>query len=404
MAQQYMQTVEEHTDETTDINQLQTLSDTHKLWNNPLLQACLNGRLTLEDFKYLFSQYYFYSRNFTKLLAAAMVNCDSDYFRSIIVKNLFEESGGQNIEMRHSEIFRKFLVDTLGINLERIDFEPYTELFFSQYLDLCIHSGSTKGAAILSFGTEGIVAKLYAIFKKGLVKIGIKDDALTFFNIHIACDDEHALTLKEIVLSHRNEDNWLLHCKEAIYQALNLRDQFFTNIYKNIQSRRFYHLIEKISAPNKAYLYSDNLDLLHHNIEGINNKLYENVDLNKNINFTVDRIPFGADVLDPRVVHIPIGFNNELHSHAHETVFLILEGNGEVLINDNILNIKSGDVVFVPRWAEHQTRNTGDRPLKFFAITDYGFTKRLEQNTESVYRQKDNSMSQQNTLNNLEKL
>ena len=57
-------------------------------WQNPLLIACQAERLTLEDFQYFFGQCYYYSRNFTKMLTAALVNCDIDLHRSQLAANL----------------------------------------------------------------------------------------------------------------------------------------------------------------------------------------------------------------------------------------------------------------------------------------------------------------------------
>ena len=99
---------------------LTELQDNHSLWKNPFLTACEIGNLELSDFKILFSQYYFFSKNFTKLLAAYMINCDSDYARSKLSINLWEESGCTDIKMRHAELFREFLTDVLEISLDDI--------------------------------------------------------------------------------------------------------------------------------------------------------------------------------------------------------------------------------------------------------------------------------------------
>ena len=59
-----------------------------------------------------------------------MFKCDDDYYRSRLAENLWEEGGGQDIELRHAEIYRRFLKNHLQISLNDIKFEPYTELFF----------------------------------------------------------------------------------------------------------------------------------------------------------------------------------------------------------------------------------------------------------------------------------
>jgi mannose-6-phosphate isomerase-like protein (cupin superfamily) len=197
-----------------------------------------------------------------------------------------------------------------------------------------------------------------------------------------------------MVLSYACEANWLDRSKYVITQALNLRDDFFSKIYDHLQKCKFNNLLNKISSHHHVVPESriTNFSALKSSIHSsCHNSLYYNEDASKTISFTVDRVPFHADVLDPRIVKIPVGFNNELHNHAHETIFLIIKGEGEVYIDDTVISIKAGDLIYVPRWSQHQTRNTGTEELQFFAITDYGLTRRLSQNSESIYRQnKDN--------------
>ena len=103
--------------------------------------------------------------------------------------------------------------------------------------------------------------------------------------------------------------------------------------------------------------------------------MYSNQNERLNIEFNVERLPFpGLQTMDPRLVRIPPGRNNERHRHAHESIFVILEGQGEVLIGDKRIPVRKGDVAFVTRWLFHQTSNTGEVDLVVLAITDFGFT------------------------------
>jgi mannose-6-phosphate isomerase-like protein (cupin superfamily) len=103
--------------------------------------------------------------------------------------------------------------------------------------------------------------------------------------------------------------------------------------------------------------------------------MYSNINERLNIEFNVERFAFpGLQTMDPRLVRIPPGRNNERHRHAHESIFVILEGQGEVLIGDTRIPVRKGDVAFVPRWIFHQTSNTGEVDLVVLAITDFGFT------------------------------
>lgn len=100
-------------------------------------------------------------------------------------------------------------------------------------------------------------------------------------------------------------------------------------------------------------------------------------DERRSIEFSVERYPCTAEVLDPRVVRIPPGKYNNRHKHAHETLFYFISGVGEILVGDTWVKVKPGDAVFCPRWAIHQTHNTGGKELVLLAITDYYLTSKV---------------------------
>ena len=104
--------------------------------------------------------------------------------------------------------------------------------------------------------------------------------------------------------------------------------------------------------------------------------VYANQNERLGIDFTVERMGFPeVQVLDPRVVRIPPGANNERHKHAHESLFVVLAGEGEVAVGDQRHPVKAGQVAFVPRWYFHQTFNTSEsEELVVLAVTDFGLT------------------------------
>ena len=96
----------------------------------------------------------------------------------------------------------------------------------------------------------------------------------------------------------------------------------------------------------------------------------------RGIAFTVENHPFvAAQVLDPRMVRIAPGACNEKHRHAHESLFVVLEGVAKLQVGAHTQVLTPGSIAFVPRWVKHQTFNpTQDQPLLLLAITDFGFT------------------------------
>ncbi|SAI68912.1 Uncharacterized conserved protein%2C contains double-stranded beta-helix domain [Bordetella ansorpii] len=110
---------------------------------------------------------------------------------------------------------------------------------------------------------------------------------------------------------------------------------------------------------------------------GVGEIMFTEDDQARDIAFTVERYPCTAEVLDPRVVRIPPGKSNNRHKHAHETLFYFISGTGSILVGETWTPVKAGDAVFSPRWAIHQTRNTGDEELVLLAITDYYLTSQV---------------------------
>jgi len=103
---------------------------------------------------------------------------------------------------------------------------------------------------------------------------------------------------------------------------------------------------------------------------------YRNENARLAIDFTVERLAFPhLQTMDPRLVRVAPGKHNEYHRHAHESIFVVLEGEGEVFIGAHWMTVKRGDIAFVPRWIFHQTRNTSaTEELVVLAVTDFGFT------------------------------
>lgn len=107
--------------------------------------------------------------------------------------------------------------------------------------------------------------------------------------------------------------------------------------------------------------------------------MYSNVNERLGIDFRVERLAFpDLQCMDPRVVRIAPGRCNEYHRHAHESIFVVMAGRGAVSIGSaesEPIAVAAGDIVYVPRWAFHQTRNTeAAGELVILAITDFGLT------------------------------
>jgi quercetin dioxygenase-like cupin family protein len=104
--------------------------------------------------------------------------------------------------------------------------------------------------------------------------------------------------------------------------------------------------------------------------------LYRNRNSALAIDFCVQRLPLeGLQVMDPRLVRIAPGASNECHRHAHESIFVVLAGEADLLLGQQSVHLKVGNVACVPRWVVHQSRNRSmEEELLLLAITDFGLT------------------------------
>lgn len=160
----------------------------------------------------------------------------------------------------------------------------------------------------------------------------------------------------------------------AVEKLMVLHRDFHRDLYAALRFNRIQASMDGIQSRRSLETESESPVALS---PGIGEIMLNAIDVKRNIEFSVERYPCTAEVLDPRVVKIPPGKYNNRHKHAHETLFYFVSGTGEILVGETWVHVRSGDAVFAPRWAIHQTHNTGTEMLVLLAITDYYFTNNV---------------------------
>lgn len=358
------------------LSRLHVAQAEHPFWQNRLFRAAVAGALNRDDYAFIFSQYYLYSQSFTRYLAAMMASCEDDLLRAELAANIWEEGGKQAPEKRHAELFRRFLREGLSVEVERIEFLDATRFFTAEFLDFCRRAHPAAGAAFLSLGTEGIVPRMYALLLDGLRKAGVPAEHTSFFQIHMECDDAHAETLERIMVSYAAEPDWLATCQRAMDHALTLRARFFEQLFENVVARRIKPLLESIQRGDRSVAEPLDAGALLHRPSQKGSPLYHNSDESLGIEFSVERVPFATEVFDVRLLRVAARKGNERHRHPHESVFHVIQGRGRVFVDNLSVDVEPGDIVFVPRWAQHRSESTSDEDLVILALTDFGLTER----------------------------
>lgn len=66
----------------------------------------------------------------------------------------------------------------------------------------------------------------------------------------------------------------------------------------------------------------------------------------------------GYVTLEPRGGQVP------WHNHEQEEVYVILEGEAEMCLDEERQTLRAGQAVYIPPFSFHQLTNTGDRPVR----------------------------------------
>jgi mannose-6-phosphate isomerase-like protein (cupin superfamily) len=92
------------------------------------------------------------------------------------------------------------------------------------------------------------------------------------------------------------------------------------------------------------------------------------------IKLTLDNGDFRDEVITGKqcqVVLMNIQPGEEIGSEVHEDhdqILVLVEGNGQAVLEGQVREIGTNDLVFVHAGAEHNFINTGSRPLKLYTI------------------------------------
>jgi quercetin dioxygenase-like cupin family protein len=209
----------------------------------------------------------------------------------------------------------------------------------------------------------------------GLLKAGVSEEHVSFFRIHMERDDEHAETLQQMMVSYVATPDWFNTCQRSVDYALSLRQRFFEQLYDAIEARRLRGIVDRIQRGESLAPELPSPAEVRWKVGGPALPLYANADAERGIDFSVERAPFKTDVFDTRLLRVGPRRSNERHKHPHESLLYVVSGQGRVQVNQTSVDVGPGDLVFVPRWAMHQSHNVGDDELTILALTDYGLTE-----------------------------
>ncbi|HPA72497.1 MAG TPA: cupin domain-containing protein [Spirochaetota bacterium] len=83
----------------------------------------------------------------------------------------------------------------------------------------------------------------------------------------------------------------------------------------------------------------------------------------------------GSIGLTVTLVEMGAGGFQHIHRHDNEQAYYILEGSGEMTVDDETRPVAGGDCVFIPSRSAHGLKNTGGTALRYLSACSPSFTK-----------------------------
>ena len=207
-------------------------------WLNSLratsfLSRCRTGIVSRRELELFLKQHHYYSQHFTRYLCALISNLRNEHDRQELTKNLFDEMG-LFTGVSHAEIYRRMLLTILPAGNDVAVF-PATQALIDTMLECCRNARPMVGLGALCLGAEAIVPEVYSTILNGFDAVREPRENLHFFTIHINDDDEHARTMRNIILRELSNNSRSRHDLEyGAARAFDARVEFFEAISKAV--------------------------------------------------------------------------------------------------------------------------------------------------------------------------
>jgi pyrroloquinoline-quinone synthase len=203
-------------------------------WLNSLratsfLSRCRTGIVSRRELELFLKQHHHYSQHFTRYLCALISNLPNEDDRQLLTKNLFDEMG-LFTGVSHAEIYRRMILTILPSGND-VGVFPATQALIETMLECCRNPRPMVGLGALCLGAEAVVPEVYSTILDGFDAVREPRENLHFFTIHVSDDDEHARTMRNIILRELSNNPRSRHDLEyGAARAFDARVEFFEAI------------------------------------------------------------------------------------------------------------------------------------------------------------------------------
>jgi len=207
---------------------------------HPFSTAWANGQLSKEQIGKWSIQHFYYIDLIPQQFGHYIGRLDNTHARVHMLENLMGEESPDNPEKRHPDLMVKF-GKALGLNED--DFYhaenlghilPSTRAMRSWIWELVAFRHLAESAAGIMVALEGQLPTLYPAYVEAMRPMGLTDDDMEFFHVHIEGDAEHADVGLEITHHYATTPELQQKALAAVRASTEMRWRMLDGIYDTV--------------------------------------------------------------------------------------------------------------------------------------------------------------------------
>ena len=217
-----------------------------RIVNGRFLTALGNGEFTTAQIAEFALQYSYYSRNFPRVLGAAIAAVEPlDRWWVPLVDNLWDEAGRGNPKGLHSKMYRTFLetaAPDVAINDEHVPQHPVgagTQRAVNAFLDFLRGATTLEAMAAVGLGSELFAGKVMGLIGQGLRHPNYNEERRLNVGFWMAHADTHEprhyQLCKDVLLDFQTPEQLAAICRAGVEIALS-EAQFYDDLFDEMMN------------------------------------------------------------------------------------------------------------------------------------------------------------------------
>ncbi|MEQ8708318.1 MAG: iron-containing redox enzyme family protein [Rhodospirillales bacterium] len=211
---------------------------------HPFSRAFANGELTKGELGFWATQHFYYIDPIPQQFAHLFCRLPDLDARQHLLENLLGEEMPETPEKRHPDLLVKF---ARACGLKESDVRDAEQLgnvtagaraMRAWIWELVAFRNLAEACAGIMVALEGQLPTLYPKYVEALRKIGMTDDDLEFFIVHIEGDEEHADIGLELTHRYATTPELQRQAIAAVKASVSVRWQLLDSVYSAIKEKQ----------------------------------------------------------------------------------------------------------------------------------------------------------------------